>query len=72
MTEQSKVRQHVVVAASAMLARHGLKATSIRETLERAKSLFIISRARAKQGATTIGGNSQGLARRVSASESKG
>ena len=29
MTEQSKVRQRVVVAASAMLARHGLKATSI-------------------------------------------
>jgi len=62
----------VVVAASAMLARHGLDATSIRETRKRAQSLFAIPRARDKQGATTTGSNSQRLARRVSASESKG
>jgi len=38
----------------------------------RCQSLFKISRARAKQGATTNGSNSQRLARRVSASESNG
>ncbi len=38
MTEQSTVRERVVVAASAMLAQHGLNATSIRETIKRAEA----------------------------------